>query len=624
MKNLFISCLLVFLGTFLFAQKSNDIKASIITQASFSDDNKLTLSWLPKEGVDGYNLRYRTDLKDNWTTEVVGLVDTFYRFEQIWEGSVEVLVETNGGDFANTYLVAANEYFLADEEEKMLLLVTDSIYDALPDLIEKYRLILQKELISTEIIVVDGSNGSVTQIKDEIVSRYNSKPFEYILILGHVAVPYSGNTAIDGHTPDHMGAWVADGYYGEVDGTWTDETINNVDASREANQNVPGDGKFDQSFFPSEVEIAVGRVDFSSLTKLHESEIELTRRYLQRNMDYRTGKMKVNRRAVIDNNFNLPEGFAQGAIKSFHTFLEPDSINYGEFKQCTEQNYLFTFGAGGGNYQGAGGIINTNQLVGDSIQSIFTTIFGSYFGDWDVANNLLRAALARGSSLISAWSGRPIWYFHPMAMGENVGQILLNAQNNHGNYYSQFGKQLTHTSLLGDPSLKMDYQESIEEYTIEADHVTWTYSSVGSEELGFTIYYKNEDQWELLGTGMRMENRLDFSEFPDPKPSKVLIRPVRLIKSRSGSYYNEGNGLMLELAISSSEDLSLQDYVYPNPAQDFIYLSNSSEKRRVQVFSSDGKLVLETKESSKINVSQLQPGIYTLNSSKGAQVFVKE
>ena len=45
---------------------------------------------------------------------------------------------------------------------------------------------------------------------------------------GHVPVPYSGDIVPDGHMPDHVGAWPCDGFYGDMDGTWTDNAVNDL------------------------------------------------------------------------------------------------------------------------------------------------------------------------------------------------------------------------------------------------------------------------------------------------------------------------------------------------------------------------------------------------------------
>ena len=47
-----------------------------------------------------------------------------------------------------------------------------------------------------------------------------------MFLFGHVPVPYSGDIVPDGHAPDHQGAWPCDGFYGDMDGLWTDCSVN--------------------------------------------------------------------------------------------------------------------------------------------------------------------------------------------------------------------------------------------------------------------------------------------------------------------------------------------------------------------------------------------------------------
>lgn len=621
MKYTLIPLFTIILITTLSAQRSNDIKQSIISEAQFSNEGTLTISWNAKEEVDHYRVHFRTDLKSSWIMAEAEVSDTFYTFTETFTDPVEVFIETVGGDYATGYILAGNSYFAPDMEERMLILVTDSLYNVLSDLIESYRSVLARELIQTELFIVDPAM-TVPDVKAKVIEVYEASALSYLLLLGNIPVPYAGNYAVDGHD-NHKGAWVADAYYGDIDGNWTDVSINNTDASRDANKNIPGDGKFDQTSIPSTIEIAVGRVDFSDLPKLNESEIELTRRYLQRNIDYRMGKIKVANRAIIDNNFNLAEGFAQGAIKSFHTFLEPDSINYDDFKQCTSKDYLFAFGAGGGSYQSAGGIISTNDLITDSIQSIFTTIFGSYFGDWDSQNNLLRASLARGTSLINAWSGRPIWYFHHMAMGKPVGQVLLNTINNNGNYYSQFGKFLSSVSLLGDPSLKMYYHDPVSNVEVVGRELTWNASPDVTVD-AYTIYARQDNySWTLIGDGPIEQSSLDLSIL-EQDATAFMVRPVSYIQSRSGSYYNEGIGTEVEILVTNTVEHAVQRTIYPNPASEFIRIDSKKSLGLIRIADIYGRMALETSGNNEINISQLVPGQYVLLVEDQAIPFIKQ
>lgn len=84
-----------------------------------------------------------------------------------------------------------------------------------------------------------------------------------------------------------MGAWPADVYYGDVDGIWTDVSVNSTTASPARTQNAPGDGKFDQSVVPGNVELQVGRVDFNGMPSFTLTEQQLLQNYLNKNHEYR-------------------------------------------------------------------------------------------------------------------------------------------------------------------------------------------------------------------------------------------------------------------------------------------------------------------------------------------------
>lgn len=616
-------CFLVIPFDSAYGQVSNDIDNSLIGQASFSESNELTISWLAKNSATAYEVLKRSDSSTPWQL-VAEVQEPTYTFSELFTEPVEVRVRALGNSTATMNIWAGNEYFKNDEAENMLIIVTESLHQELSSLIAEYREVLDLELISSDLYIVD-ENTPVPSIKSEIVSRNSTKEIDYIFILGHVAVPYAGNFAIDGHN-DHEGAWVADGYYGELNGNWTDNIVSNTTGNREATHNVPGDGKFDNTFFPSDVEIPVGRVDFSDLPILNESEVVLTRRYLRRNINYRMGQFKATRRAIIDNNLNLAEGFGQGAIKSFHTMFEPDSISYGLFANSTEKDYLFTFGSGGGSYQSASGIIRTSDLVTDSLQTIFMTIFGSYHGDWDIQNNLMRVALARGTALTNAWSGRPIWYFHSMAMGETVGSVLLNTQNNNNWYNSDFGNGGCHTSLLGDPSLKLLYHEPVENIAFGNEEVTWEYLSNDPEVNAYTVYYEDANQeWQLLGQGPRSERSFSLNEIPLTGSTRALIRPVGFIESRSGSYYNEGIGSIVNLTISSNRNVHTSNkHIYPNPAKTYLNVSELSWEEDIFIYDAVGKLVAQSINEQIINIERLPTGMYVLRSKEGILRFVKQ
>jgi Peptidase family C25 len=132
-----------------------------------------------------------------------------------------------------------------------------------------------------------GLSSTVQSVKNQIIASYNADPLNVksLLLLGNVPIPYSGDANWDGH-PDHAGAWPSDAYYADVNGVWTDNTVNDVTPSRAANVNIPGDGKFDQSYMPTAAELQVGRVDFRRINAPlfgSANAIGLMKRYLDKN-----------------------------------------------------------------------------------------------------------------------------------------------------------------------------------------------------------------------------------------------------------------------------------------------------------------------------------------------------
>src|SRR5690606_22255701 len=125
-------------------------------------------------------------------------------------------------------------------------------------------------------------------------------------------------------------------------------------------------------------------------------------------------------RALIDDNFpSMAEGFSASGWMSFSPLCHPDSIVTTDYRTTmASESHLWSYGCGAGSYTSCNGIGNSSNFATDSLLSVFTMLFGSYFGDWDSpSNNFLRMPLGNGTTLANCWSGRPFWFFHHMAMG---------------------------------------------------------------------------------------------------------------------------------------------------------------------------------------------------------------
>jgi hypothetical protein len=412
---------------------------------------------------------------------------------------------------------------------------------------------------------------TVQSIKSQIVADYFADPenVKSVFLLGKIPVPYSGNTNWDGH-PDHQGAWPCDAYYADVNGNWTDFTINNTSPARPANDNIPGDGKFDQSYLPSPVELQVGRVDFRRLTPgtFGATTVALIKRYLDKNHNWRTGAYTVDTKALVDDNFGYfnGESFASNGYRNAYPLVGADNVVAADFFDGTEQQgYLMGYGCGGGTYTSAGGVGNSSDFATDSVNIVFANLFGSYHGDWDYETNpFMPAALAsRGGILTCSWAGRPHQFYQALASGETIGYCVKETQNAAYNsqYYNSLGKGGAHTTLLGDPTLRAHVVPPPSNVTAAATCTSvLLYWSAASDVVGYHVYRSTEQYgvYTRLNTGV-----ITDTFFPDTGPvTGTLYYQVRAIRQQTspggGIYANTSTGAMTSvLFMPDLPDISL-------------------------------------------------------------------
>ncbi len=424
---------------------------------------------------------------------------------------------------------------------------------------------------------------AVATTKEIIFSIIEKNPNEQysILLLGRIPVPYSGLMAPDGHSPDHVGAWPADVYYADFDGEWSDESINSSGASRVENKNVPGDGKFDKSQNDADIKYPVGRIDFYNLTSFTETELQLLKRYLDKNHAFRSGAIKPVYEATVDDNFGTyGEGFSGSAYRGFGGLVGKDNfVANREFLDSTITT-MFSYACGAGSYTSCSGVGGIAEFSKRPITSIFTMIFGSYFGDWDSKDNVMRSVVAsRGTVLTTGWAARPHWFFHPMGLGKPIGEVLLGAQNNTQQYmpsiyvtkrypggvYYQVAPRGTHIALIGDPTLRMTSNMPIE--TPKNIGVTSTVSAqIDWESVpnanGYLVYKSSSEAGPFEALTPSPITETTFNDIKANWKQDVVyqVRAVMLRETKSGSFYEVS-------APNTSEKINVS--VDENTAQEF-------------------------------------------------------
>lgn len=409
-----------------------------------------------------------------------------------------------------------------------------------------------------------------------------------------------------------LGAWPADIFYSTLstpDSLWLDEqTIGTIDA----HINLPGDGKFDQDYLTqlglgTEYEnavfsdVAVGRVDFAMLAnflgvnltagaKATPAETELLARYLEKVHEYKTGQWNVKRQALFEEAFPFGEYYDTNRLTpnvgldqvKFGTVspFEPSLVNYDApypsnvppptTYDLNNDSWLWMYtGAGGfplrstlqynpnrqlrsdqyvnGAYSSASDFTKNNQF--GTHKSVFNFIYGSYVGDWDYRDSLLRTVIAepQGYGLVSMWGARPVWQQHHMGLGEPLSVSAVKSWNNFGaknayGYDPNSGS--TRQSVLGDPTLRQDSlapatDVRVDLWNASGNRVAWNASS-DAGVIGYYVFRASaiDGSYSLLNSTPVSGTSFVDASLTSPNGAYYMVRAAKLETTPSGSYVN--------------------------------------------------------------------------------------
>ncbi|MBL8029452.1 MAG: hypothetical protein JNL74_23735, partial [Fibrobacteres bacterium] len=502
-----------------------------------------------------------------WTS-IATLPDTAssYSDSSLIRGTVmeyQVVRSVSTGN-AYGYLLAGYGKPVTLNRGRVALVVEDRIDTQLQDVVNRLHVDLICDGWQVSRLRVRASD-SVTVVRRALFALYQKEAtMKCAFLLGHVPVPYSGQMGPDGHT-DHVGAWPADVYYGDLNGAWTDNTVNTTAPSRNANDNIPGDGKFDQNNPPTAVEISVGRVDFARLSQFSQSDTALIRRYLNKNHLFRYGGAEVIERGIIDDNFTgMGEGFSQCAWRGFPTLVSDSLVTTGDIlTQTSSSTWLLGYGCGGGSFTSCSGVATTADFASKKVSAVFLPLFGSYFGDFDSDNNLLRAAIAaEGLTLATFWSGRPNFFLHTLAQGETLGDMLLLTQGN-AYYYQNAGSSArgVHVALIGDPTLQLypfKPPQMLQLTRVNRDQVSVSWAP--SQDSGCAGYYVERAD-SLNGNWSNLTSiPITGTTYTDVNASNTRrhykVRAVRLKQTPSGAFYQTSQSILDSVAPSTIGELA--------------------------------------------------------------------
>jgi hypothetical protein len=534
---------------------------------------EIRLNWPADTEATSYTIRRKSPSDASWGPGTVlpgNAVNYADRDVALGSNYEYALTKATGFNYSGFgYILSGINTQLADTRGKVILIV-EKTYAA--DLASELTR-LQQDFVGDGWVVLRhdvSAQDSVTSIKAIIKQDYDADPARCraLLLFGQVPVPYAGDIAPDGH-PNHQGAWPADVYYGDMDGSWTDSSVNTRKAIFQENWNVPGDGKFDQSVLPSDLELEVGRVDLSRMTCFSNKsparfERDLLRQYLNKNHNFRHGLIRAERRALICDNFSNDQAdpIAGVAWRNFAPLVGANNVvavaANGYFPAATSQSYLWSYGSGGGGYFSADGIGTSDDFAVRDVQVVFTMFLGSYFGDWDNESNFLRAPLGSGMALASCYAGFPHWFVHHMALGETIGFGTRLSQNNRnrGLYSPQTeSTRQVHMALMGDPTLRMhpvvppsDLSVTV---TSQGIALRWNPSSDIALQ-GYHVYRGSTSNGPFTRlTGDRPIAESTLADDPPPGIAAYMVRAIKLETSTSGTYQNASQGIFASTRVAA-------------------------------------------------------------------------
>ncbi|MEK0439370.1 MAG: hypothetical protein RLZZ504_286 [Bacteroidota bacterium] len=626
----------VFFGLLITNLRGQIAKTQVVqVAATVNNDGTVTLKWPNDNYTGNYVIHHRDFIHANnsWKGPDATLLGSITSWtDTLSKGQsreYRVLKVKNATTEALGYIYVGNQFRPNPTRGGIVLLIDSSYIQSLKTEIAT----LGDDLLGDgwfPSYVVVGRNEKVDAVKTKLEAHIKRLPAppKALYILGHVPVPYSGNFSTNGDRPppdghvegvgNHTGAWPADVYYGTVNCYWGDDIVNCTTGADARHHNIPGDGKFDQSAPECPIAYEIGRADFYNMDAFSKNDTQLTREYLNRVHDYKLGKTQFRRRGLIDNNFT-GLNLASTGYHNLPCFVGLDSfsdaVDY--FTEQTAGSYLWSYGCGAGSYGSCSGIGTTNDFVANNgkFSNAFTMLAGSYFGDWDSKNNILRGALA-GGSLASCWGGIPKWYLHHMGLGQNIGYGAKITQNNVNDYFNgafNFSWNGVFIALMGDPTLNMLYVKPPSRLTATESNggtlLKWNRSPEKVD--GYVVYRIDQNTQEykeiasFCGLGSAVTTDTTYFDYCKPTPLnpnagnyKYAVRAFKWETTGSGSYQN----LSLATTANTKYTLDLGDtppvgaVLYPNPCKGSTVMSHLPVNAAIQVriYNAVGQLMQST------------------------------
>lgn len=440
-----------------------------------------------------------------------------------------------GGSFGEGVVVAGVEAPFTDDPGVVLVLIDQENAAELSVAVDQLVNDLRDDGFGVVVQTV-----ARTETPPEVKARIlDAGSLSSVLLLGAVPRAFSGIQYPDGHT-DHRGAWPADPYYAELQGTtWTDTAVGGEGQFF----NDAGDGKFDQAQTTTPVDVAVGRVDFEGMPLFGaDAGTVVLARYLAKVHRFRSGEAPLPRRAIVRDSFGYfsGEAFARAAWRDSSAILGEEPTPAPFFPTLEDGGVLLAWGCGSGSSTSAGGVTNSSELSMKSANARLMAMFGSYFGDWRYTNNLLRASLGSGEVVASMWFARPQVQLHALGALESFGSAYSK------DAALRWRSMLVYQGLLGDPTLRLFYPLRLTGLsavpTSDGISLSWNAYAGDGVLVGYHLYRSVDGARPVRVSALI--NATTIVDAAAPQSGSLEYRAVAVIRETTGSgtFWNHSLG----------------------------------------------------------------------------------
>lgn len=608
---------------------STENEKSIFVNFNFEYDDEFNI--LSTNIIDFYT---DTDLAKFPDFEIIEQTDLKLGIPKDIELSLVSIARTNGESDNNK---TAYGYRLISRQNRLrnvgktLLVIDETIFEFLKDVIEEYLEVLRLSGIRCDFRLAPRSESfnakKVMETKDIIDKYYeNNNDLENVFLFGRIAVPMSGRYTPDGHVDESFGAWPTDLYYAILNGQWKDEESDTTNPTAfPDHKNIVGDGKFDNGYLPKAVSFNIGRIDMYNLPFYNESEVVLLKRYLEKDIAFRKGKIRPTNNAIMDNGFEnvYRERFATEAMINFGAMFGEDNYESKRSREIMDKDdYLFFWGAAPGATNNIFDVVYADEVAERGFNSVFNTVFGSRAVEWNSENNIMRAITAsEPMTLTCRWGVRPYFYNFFMGAGYTIGfchsYSIKSVLSSNGSISM---KNTVHQNLLGDPTLKMYYPDMPKNFEVEYNEESMKYEftwGVTENAFAYNIYFREEKNgnYILLNEAWIKEDSYQI-ELAENDNLEFIIKAIEKVENNQGYYFEESIGAKEDKFNSVENEFDV--IIYPNPSSDRIYSNYRID--RYSLVDLLGKVVKAGLNKNEIDISGIQNGSYFLYYEIGNQL----